>query len=208
MMPAMDEQATRRTVLRSSGSMALGITGSVLLVVLAVVSGWSAPVFTALALLGAVGCHVLLTYPHVRLDLQGVTVANPLRRTLVPWARLDGLRSRWNLEVWSDTGETITAWGLSAAIRRPRHSALLPSWRVPRDAGIGADRGDRSAGNRGMNAQVAQELIEQAHDEWRELCTDGAVDATQPAGLQRDWVWSNVAIVGLALALAAVASLT
>ena len=199
MMPAMSQDGARPTVLRSGGSMVLGIVGAVLLLLLAVVTGLSQPRLSALAVLGAVACHLLLIHPHVRIDERGVTVVNPLHRVLLPWARLDEVRSRWNLEVWSDDGRRVTAWGLNASVERPRASPMLPTSRS-RDTDPAGSRG-----RGGMTAQRAQQVIEQAHGEWREMIAGGDLSPAKHSEVSRTWVWPNVALVVVGLLVAAAA---
>jgi hypothetical protein len=54
--------------------------------------------------------------PAVVLDAEGVTVRNVMRDIHIPWARLTGVESRWNLKVFAgDRG--YTAWAISAQIK-------------------------------------------------------------------------------------------
>lgn len=84
--------------------------------------GWEQALLIApwpLALLWFI--YVFVYAPHVRADDTGITVHNVLRITRAPWAAVDDLVMRWQLEIRLTPeagGRTIQAWGVPA--RRPR----------------------------------------------------------------------------------------
>jgi hypothetical protein len=210
------------TVLRSGGSFVLGILGSAFLLLLAVLSGWSRPVATGLALLGAAACHLLLTHPHVRLDEHAVTLANPVRWVRIPWGLLDEVIARLSLDVFTET-QKFTSWAVSAKLDRPTPSPGLPSSRdpglaaasvvrAPEGAATRADEGGATRGGptRGgsMTAQRAKQLIEQAHGEWQELVAAGAVPAPPEPAVARGWEWRNVGLLAVGAVVTVVGLLT
>ena len=146
-MTKASARADGATVLRSGGSFVLGILGSGFLLLLAVLFGWSRPVATGLALLGAAACHLLLTHPHVRLDEHAVTLANPVRWVRIPWGLLDEVTARLSLDVFTET-QKFTSWAVSAKLERPTPSPGLPSSRDPGLAAASVARAPEGAATR------------------------------------------------------------
>lgn len=56
----------------------------------------------------------------VRVDADGVTVQNLLRRTTAGWAHVRDIDMRWQLEFTLDDGRTVSCWGGPAKARPPR----------------------------------------------------------------------------------------
>ncbi len=62
----------------------------------------------------------VLTYrPHIRIDDAAVTVVNPLRRTVVPWAAVADVRLRWQIVVETTSGRRVQCWG-GPSLPRPK----------------------------------------------------------------------------------------
>lgn len=201
-------RADGATVLRSGGSFVLGILGSGFLLLLAVLSGWSRPVATGLALLAAAACHLLLTHPHVRLDERAVTLANPLRWVRIPWGLLDEVTARLSLDVFTET-QKFTSWAVSAKLERPTPSPGLPSSRDPGLAAASVARAPEGAARGGsMTAQRAKQLIEQAHGEWQELVAAAAVPAPPEPAVAHGWEWRNVGLLAVGAVVTVVGLLT
>ncbi len=111
-------------VIRPRGSVALGTTTIIAAVVLLAYSGGAGLGFMAvLALMGTMS-FVLLVRPHVRVSIEGVAVHNPFRRTFVPWALLEDVGSRWNLELYA-ADRTVRVWAISNPMIRPAPGASL-----------------------------------------------------------------------------------
>lgn len=216
-MTKASARADGATVLRSGGSFVLGILGSGFLLLLAVLFGWSRPVATGLALLGAAACHLLLTHPHVRLDEHAVTLANPVRWVRIPWGLLDEVTARLSLDVFTET-QKFTSWAVSAKLERPTPSPGLPSSRDPGLAAASVARAPEGAATRAgegaamrggsMTAQRAKQLIEQAHGEWQELVAAAAVPAPAQPAVALGWEWRNVGLLAVGAVVTVVGLLT
>ena len=77
-----------------------GVTG--LLLLLALVRNWASYprlTFAAWVLFGLAVAWALFVRPAVLLDAKGVTLRNIVRDVHIPWTRLTGVTSRWNLNV-------------------------------------------------------------------------------------------------------------
>jgi hypothetical protein len=71
-------------------------------------------------LLGAWLVYAVMYAPHVATDAEGITVANVLRRTHVPWGRVTDISLRWQLVLTLDDGRRIKAYGGPVAGRPGR----------------------------------------------------------------------------------------
>lgn len=203
----MSERAAgvmRSSVLRSGGSFAMGIVAAVLLLVLAVLAGWAQRTVFGLALLAAVGCHLMLIHPHVRLDEHGVTLANPLRWARIPWASVDEVTARLSLQVYTET-EEFTSWAVSSSLVRSNPGVGLPSSRRPERAAASVAGPAPTTRRPGpMTAQRAKVLIEQAHAQWRQLTASGELRPPPEPVVERGWHRLNLALLGLSTAVALV----
>lgn len=73
---------------------------------------------------------------HVRVDDDGVTVQNMLRRTTFGWARVRDIDLRWQLEFALDDGRTVACYG-GPARARPTRSRMREADEAPKaPAGI------------------------------------------------------------------------
>ncbi len=63
--------------------------------------------------------HVIGVASRIRVQHDGVMVQNVLRRTFVPWARVERVGMRWQLEITLDDGTVLTCFG-GPARTRPR----------------------------------------------------------------------------------------
>jgi hypothetical protein len=127
--------------------------GLALLVDAAVRGSWD----VVLAAVGPVavvlwGIWVLMVRPSVRVAPDALTVINPLRRTAVPWGRVEDVRMRYQIVVETDEPGRLTCWG-GPTLPRPRPAprgerpvmptsgeltVVLDAWAVARDRGVGA----------------------------------------------------------------------
>lgn len=97
------------------------------------------PAIPSFAALGAALLWVMLVRPSVKVTRHGVLLANPLRRTHIPWPLVVDFGTKWSLTV--HTGErAYPAWAISSGMDRPK-SALLPNISIGpgRFAASGAD---------------------------------------------------------------------
>lgn len=67
---------------------------------------------------------------HVAIDGTGATVQNYLRRTRIPWARVDDIRMRWQLVFALDDGTEVKCFGGPVA-RRPGRAGRADDADVP-----------------------------------------------------------------------------
>ena len=115
----------KREIRPTSGRVWLSLSAVLavgLLIDVVIRGGWLQAVLVApwpLALVWFI--YVFVYAPHVVADETGVTVHNVLRVIRAPWAAIDDIVMRWQLEIrltQAAGGKTIQAWGVPA--RRPR----------------------------------------------------------------------------------------
>lgn len=106
----------------------------------------------------------------VRVDAEGVTVRNLLRRTSFGWARVRDIDMRWQLEFQLDDGRTVSCWGGPARARPPRPSR---------------SEDDEPKAPAGLQALTA------IRDRW------SAAPATADAPIRR--TWDGAALIALAV---------
>ncbi len=182
--------------LRQRGSVAMGVIAMVLsggMAVLSVVSGQASLLFVGVMLLMCAASWLLFVRPDVVLTMAGVELNNPLRRTHIPWSKVDDVAARWNLEVWSGD-RSYAAWAIASHIERPRTGGLLAMGRL----GSQAAKDDVEAPRPSSGATVgsASRLIEDAKGEYAELVAGG--DAAAAAGegeLTRRWQPLDIALL-------------
>lgn len=126
--------------LRSRGAVALFVLCAVLAIVLlgdAVIrAGLGQALLLApwlLLVLWAV--YAIGVASHIEVRPDGVLVQNALRRTFAPWARVERIVMRWQVEITLDDGTTVTCFGGPARMRPQR----LGPGRTLEDAGGQAD---------------------------------------------------------------------
>ncbi|QMU97658.1 PH domain-containing protein [Microbacterium esteraromaticum] len=120
--------------------MALLVICAVLSAVMLVDAAVRADIVTALLLapwllLGLWAVYVFGVASRVRAGRDGLFVQNLLRTTLAPWARVEQIRMRWQIEVELDDGSRLTCFG-GPATRRPQR---LGPGRTKEDANGDAD---------------------------------------------------------------------
>lgn len=170
--------------LRQRGSVVLGvisIVGGVGLAFWSLVSGEPSLVFIGSMLLVAACGWTLFVRPALVITLVGVHVHNPLRRTVVPWDKVDDLATRWNLEVY--TGEKrIPVWAIASHIERPRGAGLLGA------TGLGRKMmADSVPVPKGATVQTSAASIELAREEWAEMVADGRPEVVAVGEVSRRW---------------------
>ncbi len=186
--------------LRQRGSMALGIAAILCCVGIVLPSALNPEVslvFTGLMLLGAAAGWVLFVRPSVVLTVHGVHLNNPLRRTVIPWARVQDVSARWNLEVYADD-KSYPAWAIASHIERPQRQGLL---------GLGS-LGTRSTAeaaapppSRGATVGSAAALIEDAMTQWSEMRAEGRPEAVTDTEVVRTWDLPDLVVLGIPVLL-------
>lgn len=136
--------------IRQRGSLFIGITGVVLALVLlynVVSTGANARGIGVLLLLAG-WSYGLFVHPSLTLRADGVHIANPLRRVVIPWHLVATIRTVWNLELSTSDGKH-TVWAISASRHRP---AAARKARISRDDSDAAAMGD-------LVRQIQQDLL-------------------------------------------------
>lgn len=124
----------------------------------------------ALLLLG-VGGWLAYGRPEVRVDDEGVTLQNVLRRIVVPWPALVEVDSRYGLRLETTDGNR---WG---------------AWAVPAPVGMQRARGDQTE---------AAVLVRQR---WEQLRGQGAISARPDAAVRVEpdpWAMGTLAVLAVA----------
>ncbi|PKI92111.1 hypothetical protein CW368_04545 [Actinomycetales bacterium SN12] len=126
--------------LRNRGGVALLVICSILSAVLLIDAAVRGDVVTAVLLapwplLALWAVYVLGVASRVRATPDGVLVQNLLRTTFAPWARVQQIRMRWQIEITLDDGSLVTCFG-GPATRRPQR---LGPGRTKEDANGRAD---------------------------------------------------------------------
>ncbi|MGB3730756.1 PH domain-containing protein [Microbacterium sp.] len=122
------------------------------------------------------GVYVVGVASDVRADATGVRVQNLLRRTWVPWGRVDRISMRWQLEFALYGGEVLSSFGGPARSR-------------PRRLGPGGEKERENADE--------EDGIAALHRLRSESQTD------RDAVIVRGWDWISL-VIGLALVVWAV----
>ncbi len=189
------DQALR--TLRQRGSMLLGIAAMASCLGIVATSAFSEGVsiaFTGLMLLGAGIGWVLFVRPSVLLTMHGVHLNNPLRRTVIPWSKVQDVSARWNLEVYADD-RSYPSWAIASHIERPQRQGLLGFGSLGPKAGSDAAAAPAPSG--GATVGGAARLIEEAKGEWVELREDGRPEAVSGGRVVRTWNLPDILALGL-----------
>lgn len=140
MTPEQSATPAGAVSLRNRGGVALLVICAALSAVLLVDAAVRADIGTALLLapwplLVLWSIYVIGVASRVRPQRDGVFVQNLLRTIFVPWARVQQIRMRWQIEIALDDGSQITCFG-GPATRRPQR---LGPGRTKEDANERAD---------------------------------------------------------------------
>ena len=139
--------------------------------------------------------YVISVVSMVRVDEDGATVQNFLRRTTFGWRRVAELDLRWQLDFTLDDGRKIACWGGPGRIRSPRLGRRSGQLSVPSslrtltevhtrwENALGSPAGERPAGER--PAVVAGEGAD--------------------APIRRSWDWPAIAALAVIVVWAAIA---
>jgi len=188
------ETSTTRHVFRQRSSVGLAVVcGAVgLFLLLSLARNWAhypRPLSAAWVLLGLAVAWSVFVRPAVLLDVEGVTVRNVLRDVHVPWARLTGVESRWNLKVF--VGERgYTAWAISSQVKPPKRTSDGMFGRLsPRglERQFGADA-SRSTNALKVTASTVARSIEQAKREYDEAVALGQLPEVTDGLVRITWV--------------------
>src|SRR5664280_1053530 len=169
------ETSTTQQVFRQRSSVGLaamsGLTG--LLLLLSLARNWAAypqPLFAAWVILGLAVAWSVFVRPAVLLDAGGVTIRNIVQDVHIPWTRLTGVRSRWNLKIL--VGERgYNAWAVSAQVDRPTRAS----------AGM-------STTLRKATAESVAVVIKAAKQEYDESVARGQIPVSPDAVVRITWV--------------------
>ncbi|MDQ2758769.1 MAG: PH domain-containing protein [Actinomycetota bacterium] len=189
--------------LRQRGSIALGAIAMLCgfgLALWSLAGGEPSLVFIGIMLLVGSGGWVFFVRPALVISMHGVHVHNPLRRTVVPWAQVVDVGTRWNLEIYHGERRTA-AWAIASHVERPRGSGLLS---IVNGRLGGADSGPPPP--KGVTVQSAAQSVELARQEWTEMVVDRRPEVSAEGEVERSWDWVDVAALGVPL-LVVVASL-
>ena len=204
MAPTSPSTVALRT-LRQRGSVALGIVTTVLcvgIVVTSVVTRSFSLIFDGFMLLAAAVGWVLFTRPSLAVSLAGVHVNNPIRRTVVPWARVEDVATRWNLEVYTDTGASYAAWAISSHIQRPRGAGVLGFGGAgQRFMAESAASAGQSRPSDGATVRSAAQSVELARDEWAEMVADWRPEVSAEGQVTHTWDPTDLALLGIPILL-------
>jgi hypothetical protein len=210
----MGHKTSTRQVIRQRSSLWLAAISAVtgLLLLLSLVRNWASYPrlsFAAWVLFGLAVAWAVFVRPAVLLDASGVTLRNIVRDVHIPWTRLTGVTSRWNLKVLvGDRG--YNAWAISAKVER-RKSASAAMLRLPlpgRPHGAASGGAGPSVTAPEATAQSVALLITAAKQEYDESVVQGELPAAPDARVRITWVPLVVAVVLLPAVLVVVLSLT
>jgi len=185
---------TMQHVYRQRSSVGLaavcGVTGLILLGSLARNwAGYPRPLFVAWVIFGMAVAWSVFVRPAVLLDIDGVLIRNVLRDIHIPWNRLTGVSSRWNLSV-SAGDKSYSAWALSAQPERPKR-APGGMFRLPtpgRLEGVStADARSRSVVPK-VTAQTVARSVRAAKEEYDDAVARGQLPATSEVPVRVTWM--------------------
>lgn len=194
-------------VLRPHGVRVLAATTWALLVVFLGLTALEDPVaalrFSPSAALVALVVHALFWRPRIDVDADGITLANVVRDTRVPFARLDDVRTRFALTLETVEG-TFTSWSSPAP---GRTSALSLSRRDTRGlAAMGqpCDLGVSASAAPNTDSGAAALLVRHRWEVWREH--GGSPDPVGADRITRSWDVPLICGFAVLLALSALAA--
>lgn len=217
--PQTSARADARRVVRQTQALLLGFATIVLCVLIVLLSlrssagiGLAEVVWPAAVALFA---WVLFVRPSVELTDEAVVLRNLVRDVEIPWSRIEATQARWNLRVITDGGAAYGSWAVSK--QRPKvvgaqrmggglglggggNMGLRSAWRNARDTEIDTDAYRNPAQRPKSAGAVAAQIDEQLGVAGKSpKAAIGAVRVT-PA-------WSNIAPLGVAVALVLIALL-
>ena len=210
----MGHKTSTQRVFRQRSSVWLAAMSGVagLLLLLSLVRNWASyprASFVAWVLFALAVAWAVFVRPAVVLDDQGVTLRNIVRDVHIPWTRLSGVTSRWNLKVLvGDQG--YNAWAISSQAERPK-PASAGMFRLPlpgRLHAVASDDARPSATVPKATAQSVALLIKAAKQEYDESVAQGELPAAPDAKVRITWVPVVIAVLLLPAVLVVVLSLT
>lgn len=215
-MPAAAPSREALRTLRQRGSLVLGwlaVAGGYGMALWSLLSGEPSLGFIGgAALVGSLGL-VLFVRPALTISLHGVHVMNPLRRTVIPWVRLQDVGTRWNLELYfqgplAAEGERpdrhVSAWAIATHVQRQRGGGLLGAL-SPRRLEQVTQGGSGPAAPSGTTVGSAAQSVEIALQEWREMVTDRRDEVSTEGEVERSWDAVDLLAVLVPLLVVAVA---
>ena len=195
-------------VLRPNGVRVLAAITWVLLAVFLVLTVLddvaSALRFAPFAGLLALTVYALFWRPRVDVDADGVTLANVVRDTRVPFARLEDVRTRFALTLETVEG-TFTSWSSPAPGRTSAMSLSRRDSRGLEAMGQPTDQGVSASAAPNTDSGAAALLVRHRWDVWREH--GGSPEPLDDGRITRTWdvpVLCGLAVLGALSALAAV----
>lgn len=158
--------------------------------------------FLVWLLLGLAVVWALFLRPHVRVAREGVTLSNIVRDVFIPWALLEDVGTRWNLEVYTPE-RNYTSWAISAQINRPKSGLTgglmgMAGGRAGRGLSSGALDGGASAtggsasgrsasGAPAVTSRAVAEVIEETRNDYVAAVASGALAPEAGPAVQRRW---------------------
>lgn len=114
------------------GAIVAGVVGILLLGDAVLRAGWGQGLLLApwVLLMGWL-VWVLMYAPYIATDDEAITIANVLRRTRIPWGRVNAIDLRWQVVVELDDGRLVKAYGGPVAGRPGRLARAADARREP-----------------------------------------------------------------------------
>lgn len=194
-------------VLRPNGVRVLAVVTWLLLLAFVVLTVRDDPAgalrFAPFAGLVALVVYALFWRPRVDVDADGVTLANVVRDTRVPFARLEDVRTRFALTLETVEG-TFTSWSSPAP---GRTSALSLSRRDTRGfeaMGQPTDQGVSASAAPNTDSGAAALLVRHRWEVWREH--GGSPEPAGDGRITRTWDVPLICGFAVLLALSALAA--
>lgn len=159
-------------------------------------TGRTEGVLGAIALIGgiAAAAWALFLRPHVRLQADGVVLANVVSNTVVPFDAVDEITHHWALELHDTQGRRHSSWAVPVKRERVRRRHVDDFAETTTRRGEG-----------GVTAQGVADVAQRSLQRWR---LDGGQLSSQPhAGVRRELSWPAIAVLGVAVVVGVLAVL-
>ncbi len=194
-------------VLRPNGVRVLAATTWVLLVVFLVLTTLDDPAsalrFAPFAGLLALVVYALFWRPRIDVDADGVTLANVVRDTRVPFARLEDVRTRFALTLETVEG-TFTSWSSPAPGRTSSMSLSRRDTEGFTAMGQPSDQGVSASSAPNTDSGAAALLVRHRWDVWREH--GGSPEPVDADRITRTWDVPLICGFAVLVALSALAA--
>lgn len=159
--------------------------------------------FAPFAALVALVVYALFWRPRVDVDADGVTLANVVRDTRVPFARLEDVRTRFALTLETVEG-TFTSWSSPAPGRTSAMSLSKRDTRGFAAMGQPTDQGVSASAAPNTDSGAAALLVRHRWEVWREH--GGSPEPADDGRITRTWDVPLICGFAVLLALSALAA--